>query len=160
VDVLNAALRKVTIMRMDKEGEDATDGYMQLGDLPLRERAANNLVRKYYIKLVVAVDTANHLTARHAKSSARGDVNNLLGLTMSALYSHFDIARSGAGQWLHAFSQVLSEYSRGGRCLAADTGHLDRALAIAGDSVRAMHKRPRLWPLCVLLAGIVAATRL
>jgi hypothetical protein len=64
---------------------------MLLSDLPLGEWTAHNLIGKHHIKLAVAVDTPNCLIARHAKSGAGGDVNNLLGFTISTLYSLLSI---------------------------------------------------------------------
>jgi hypothetical protein len=64
--------------------------------VPDNARNVQNLIGKRRIKLVVA---PNCLIPRHASSSAGGDVSNLLGFTVSALYSHFDLAYSGTGHF-------------------------------------------------------------
>jgi hypothetical protein len=80
-------------------GNTVLVSYSLLGDLPLREWAAHNLIGKHHVKLVIAVDAPNYLRTLHAKSSPGGDVNNLLRFTILALYSHFDVACSGTGHF-------------------------------------------------------------
>jgi hypothetical protein len=51
VDVLNAVLRKVTIMRVDKEGGDATEGISQARANPSRITVSNKTAKSIFESL-------------------------------------------------------------------------------------------------------------
>jgi len=83
------------ILSASRREADESSAHGGGNDLPLGERTSDNLIGKHHIKIVLAVDTPNYMVARHADSG--GDVNSLLGSTVSALYCHHDIACTGSG---------------------------------------------------------------
>jgi hypothetical protein len=52
VEVLNAVLRKLTIMRVDKEGREATEGILQCEPAPGPEEKETVLIKKEAIELL------------------------------------------------------------------------------------------------------------
>ena len=60
-----------------------------------REWPAYNLVGNRYLEIIVAPEALNRLVAHLCESGTGGNMNLLLGLTVLAFHSHYDIGLVG-----------------------------------------------------------------